>query len=110
MVLAADSLENSSAPVALFGAFPVSYSPTSDLPRDCSPHADFRPGVKQTLVRGGVPCKQTIPDGFLKVTRLEEQGESCTPREGEHLANDGYEEGLSGTGCVARKSTAKRCA
>src|SRR5712692_2738549 len=68
---AADSKMNSFDPDTLFAAHPVSYCPTSDLPKgQHHPMQNSRRGVLQTLFLGRTPGKQTVRTLFQTVTRL----------------------------------------
>jgi len=70
---AADSFLGFLDPVALLAVHPVSYSPTSDLPRDSTTPRRFPAGVLQTVFLGRARGKQSVNALFQTVTRLRDR-------------------------------------
>src|SRR6266436_2726007 len=80
---AADSFVSFLDPVALLAVHPVSYCPTSDLPRDSTTPRRFPAGVLQTVFLGSARSKQSVKLLFQTVTRLRDracQGRWGSPR------------------------------
>ena len=67
---ATDSFESFLHPVARLAVHPVSYCPTSDLPRDSPTPRVFPAGVLQTVFLGSARSKQSVRALFQTVTRL----------------------------------------